>query len=95
VMSGVLVGVNVAGLLGALLATPVIATVRELVRYAYRKILGEDPFPPVETLSIPPFNPLTRLREWFDRVNPFRKPRAHEILPEAEHPSDGMRNTQD
>lgn len=95
VMSGVLVGVNVAGLLGALLATPVIATVRELVRYAYRKILGEDPFPPVETLSIPPFNPLTRLREWFDRVNPFRKPRAHEILPEAEHPSDGMRNLQD
>lgn len=89
VMSGVLVGVNVAGLLGALLATPVIATVRELVGYAYRKMLGENPFPPVEAPSVPPFNPLTRLREWFDRVNPFRKPRAHEILPEAEHPVDG------
>lgn len=95
VMSGVLVGVNVAGLLGALLATPVIATARELIRYTYRKILGENPFPPVETPTILPFNPLTRLREWFDRVNPFRKPRAHEILPEAEHPTVGGRPPED
>jgi predicted PurR-regulated permease PerM len=91
VMSGVLVGVNVAGLLGALLATPVIATARELIRYTYRKILGEDPFPPVEKHSLPPFNLRLRLREWFDRVNPFRKPRLHEILPEAEHPVEGGR----
>lgn len=46
VMTGVLVGAEVGGLLGALLATPFIATMREIVRYAYRKILGEEPFPP-------------------------------------------------
>jgi predicted PurR-regulated permease PerM len=46
VMSGVLVGGSVAGILGALLATPVIATGREVLFYLYRKLLGEEPFPP-------------------------------------------------
>lgn len=46
VMLGVLIGASVAGILGALLAAPVIASVREIVRYLYLKILGEDPFPP-------------------------------------------------
>ncbi|PDV97866.1 AI-2E family transporter [Candidatus Chloroploca asiatica] len=46
VMTGVLVGGSVAGILGALLATPVIATGREVLRYLYRKLLGEPPFPP-------------------------------------------------
>jgi predicted PurR-regulated permease PerM len=48
VMLGVVVGANVAGLLGALLAAPVIASIREIVRYLYAKILGEDPYPPQE-----------------------------------------------
>lgn len=46
VMSGVVVGGSVAGILGALLATPVIATAREVLGYIYRKLLGEPPFPP-------------------------------------------------
>jgi hypothetical protein len=40
----------VAGILGALLATPVIATGREVLFYLYRKLLGQPPFPP-ETLA--------------------------------------------
>lgn len=88
VMSGVLVGVNVAGLLGALLATPVIATAREIIRYAYHKILGEDPFPPVEAVPKPPSHPFRGLWEWLKKMNPLRKPKADEILPEAEHPID-------
>ena len=48
VMTGVLVGAEVGGLLGAMLATPVVATIRELMRYAYRKILGVEPFPAQE-----------------------------------------------
>ncbi len=48
VMSGVLVAASVGGIVGALLATPIIASGRELVQYAYRKILGDDPFPPEE-----------------------------------------------
>lgn len=46
VLVGVVVGANVAGILGALLAAPVIASVREIVSYLYAKMLGEDPYPP-------------------------------------------------
>jgi predicted PurR-regulated permease PerM len=46
VMVGVVVGASVAGILGALLAAPVIASVREVVSYLYAKILSKDPFPP-------------------------------------------------
>ena len=46
VLIGVIVGTSVAGILGALLAAPVIASGREIVSYLYAKILGEEPFPP-------------------------------------------------
>lgn len=46
VMLGVVVGASVAGILGALLAAPVMASIREIVGYLYAKILGQDPYPP-------------------------------------------------
>jgi hypothetical protein len=46
VLIGVVIGANVAGILGALLAAPVIASGREIISYLYAKILGQDPFPP-------------------------------------------------
>ncbi|MCB0212513.1 MAG: AI-2E family transporter [Anaerolineae bacterium] len=46
ILVGVIVGANVAGVVGALLAAPVIASAREIMRYLYIKVLGEDPFPP-------------------------------------------------
>jgi hypothetical protein len=46
VITGVLVGASVAGILGALLAVPVIASSREIVQYLYLKIQDEEPFPP-------------------------------------------------
>ena len=45
VMVGVLVGFSFAGILGSLLAVPFMATGRELVAYAYAKVLMRDPFP--------------------------------------------------
>ena len=53
VMTGVLVGAEVGGLLGVLLATPVIATMRDIVCYIHHKILGENPFPNEEKLQKP------------------------------------------
>jgi hypothetical protein len=47
-MLGVVIGANVGGILGALLAAPVIASAREIIRYLYAKILGENPYPPRE-----------------------------------------------
>lgn len=48
VMIGVVVGASTGGILGALLAAPVIATARTVLMYIYAKMLGEDPFPPKE-----------------------------------------------
>jgi predicted PurR-regulated permease PerM len=43
VMAGIVVGASVGGILGALLATPVIATGREILRYIHRKMLDQEP----------------------------------------------------
>lgn len=64
VMTGVLVGAEVGGLLGVLLATPVIATVRDIICYIHRKILGENPFPPEEESQTPTAPPHNRPRHW-------------------------------
>jgi predicted PurR-regulated permease PerM len=68
VMTGVLVGAEVGGLLGALLATPVIATIREVMRYSYRKILEVEPFPAKERLPEPPTNPYLGLWAWLQNI---------------------------
>lgn len=46
VIIGLLVGVQVGGLIGALLVVPVIATGKEYGRYAIAKLTDGDPFPP-------------------------------------------------
>jgi len=45
VLSAVLVGTTVWGIMGALLAAPVVASGREIVYYLYNKVLGENPYP--------------------------------------------------
>ncbi len=46
VLIGILVGAASFGILGALLASPVIAMTKIILKYLYMKVLGEDPFPP-------------------------------------------------
>lgn len=46
VMTGVIAGASIFGLLGALLAAPVIATAKEIAQYMHHKMMDEDPFPP-------------------------------------------------
>lgn len=46
IMIGVVVGATTAGILGALIAAPTIATARVLIAYTYAKILNANPFPP-------------------------------------------------
>ncbi len=45
---GVIVGATTWGILGALLAAPIIGSGKEIISYLYRKTLAEDPFPPDE-----------------------------------------------
>ena len=56
IMTGVLVGASVWGILGALLAAPVIASARLIILYLHCKVTGAEPFPPSEqTIPPPPF----------------------------------------
>jgi predicted PurR-regulated permease PerM len=45
VIVGVLMGASIAGILGAVLAAPVIASLRLFGRYAWRKLFDLHPFP--------------------------------------------------
>jgi predicted PurR-regulated permease PerM len=45
VMVAVVVGAQVAGVLGAFVAAPLAASLREIVRYTVEKIRGTDPYP--------------------------------------------------
>jgi predicted PurR-regulated permease PerM len=46
ILAGVLVGAATAGVLGIFLAAPVIASLREILLYLYRKVLNLEPFDP-------------------------------------------------
>jgi predicted PurR-regulated permease PerM len=60
VIFGVLVGATVWGILGALLAAPVIASGKQIVSYLLYKIIDEDPFPPDEISTTEP-EPISEL----------------------------------
>jgi predicted PurR-regulated permease PerM len=47
IMIGLILGLQIGGLLGSLLAVPVIATAREVVRYLYVKLIDRDPWEPI------------------------------------------------
>jgi predicted PurR-regulated permease PerM len=65
VLTGVLVGATAFGILGALLASPTIASIIAIVRYLYSKITNQKPFIEQE-LSRPPLKPL--IPEWVHRL---------------------------
>ncbi len=65
VLIGVVVGASVAGILGALLAAPVVASTKEIMSYLYAKILGNPPFPPQQTRP-EPVKP-----SWLDQAKRF------------------------
>ena len=51
--AAVITGFAVGGLLGSLLAVPVIATLRDVFSYLYAKLIDRDPFPERPTLPSP------------------------------------------
>ena len=44
IMISLIVGFNVAGLIGSLLAVPIVATIKEFVSYLYAKVVDREPF---------------------------------------------------
>jgi hypothetical protein len=53
VIIGVIIGIQVGGVLGVALAAPTIASLRVLGRYIYAKLFGLYPFPMVGPPSAP------------------------------------------
>lgn len=53
ILVGLLVGFQVGGLLGSLLAVPVIASIRDVSVYLWRKLIDADPWPDAEPVQIP------------------------------------------
>jgi predicted PurR-regulated permease PerM len=53
VLIGLMVGFQVGGLLGSLLAVPVIASIRDVGVYIWRKLIDSDPWPDAEEISMP------------------------------------------
>jgi predicted PurR-regulated permease PerM len=51
VMAAIIIGGSLAGLLGAILALPVTAAGRDVVRYLFRRMSPDDPAPLAETIS--------------------------------------------
>jgi predicted PurR-regulated permease PerM len=44
IMISLIVGFNIAGLIGSLLAVPIVATIKEVVSYLYAKVVDREPF---------------------------------------------------
>ena len=53
VLLGLLVGAQLAGLLGALLAVPIIASIRDVLVYIWRKLIDQDPWLEQSEPSVP------------------------------------------
>lgn len=52
VLIGLMIGFAVGGLLGSLIVVPVIATLRDLFKYLYAKLIDRDPFPDMEPIEV-------------------------------------------
>lgn len=68
VLLSILAGGALAGILGMLLAAPVVATIRLLGRYIWRKLLDQPPFPEPEAELEPPAPAFSRLRDWLSHL---------------------------
>jgi len=64
IMIGILVGFSGAGVLGAVVAVPVVATGREIFLYVRSKLVDEEPYPD----GPPP--PRRTLRDRWEKINP-------------------------
>jgi len=53
VLIGLLVGFQVGGLLGSLLAVPIIASIRDVAVYIWRKLIDQQPWPDADPVTIP------------------------------------------
>jgi hypothetical protein len=87
VMTGAVIGAYVGGILGVMLATPIIATGREILGYLYRKLLDQEPFPIKETVP-ESGNSYFSTRDWLSSRLAELQGRIRSRLPESRQGSE-------
>jgi predicted PurR-regulated permease PerM len=69
VLIAAIIAANLIGILGVIVAAPLLATLQLVGRYTTRKLLDKDPWPPDEDVPPPPPMPrlLRKIRVWWRR----------------------------
>jgi predicted PurR-regulated permease PerM len=82
VLIAAILAANLIGILGIIIAAPLLASLQVIGRYVIRKLVDKDPWPPEDDLPAPPPIPkwLRRLRRW------WRKRRGKRPQPEKAEP---------
>jgi len=88
VLIAAIIALNLIGILGIVIAAPLLATLQLIGRYAMRKLLDRDPWPPEEATLPPQHVPkwVRKIRIW------WRKRRGKEPDPEKAEPP-GLEST--
>ncbi len=70
VLIAAIIAANLIGILGIIIAAPLLATLQLVGRYTTRKLLDRDPWPPEEDILPPPHVPrwLSRIRLWWRKL---------------------------
>ena len=82
VLIAAFIAFNLLGILGVVIAAPLLATLQLFGRYTMRKMLDEEPWPPAEE-TLPPLpmaRPLQKLRAWLVK-HKLIKPKAEKKPP--------------
>lgn len=82
VILSLLAGWALAGIVGMFLAAPIVATIKLVGRYIWRKLLDLPPFPKPEVEPEPPPPAFSRLRDWLSRH--FSRTPDRQIAPEQD-----------
>lgn len=69
VLIAAIIAANLIGILGIVIAAPLLATLQLVGRYTMHKLLDRDPWPPEENVLTPPSVPkwLRKLRDWWQK----------------------------
>lgn len=84
VLIAAILAANLIGILGIIIAAPLLATLTLFGRYTLKKMLDKDPWPEEESVSSPPSGPslLKKIRNWWQS----RKAKGREPVPPQPKP---------
>ncbi len=74
VLVAAIIALDLLGILGVIIAAPILATIQLIVRYIVRKLFDLDPWEGMQAISAPP--PLRQqVREWYDKLRTKLRPK--------------------